>query len=447
MHQVDIIAGSQYVLETSVYLFAALITALFPTLYLLNYRRSKKSAAKKREDAISRGLTEPASLHPVIDPTRCIGTAACVPVCPEGHIIGIIEGRAELVSPTKCIGHGACEASCPVEAISLVFGSERRGVELPYVNERFETNVPGIYIAGELGGMGLIRNAITQGSSAVDYIKESLGGKRDNGVLDLVIVGAGPAGISASLEAIKHGLKFRTLEQDDVGGTVLSYPRQKLVMTQPMEIPLYGKVKFREILKEELIDLWTDVTRKSGLEVTTGEKVESIENDGKLFRVHASNVEYSCRRVLLTIGRRGTPRKLGVPGERSSKVAYKLLEPEQYKGKHVLVVGGGDSAIEAAVSLAEQKGTVVTLSYRKDVFSRLKEKNEQRIEEAMRTDRVHVLFESSVQEVRREDVKLEYDGQKYKLRNDYLFVFIGGEMPTEFLRQAGISIVKKFGER
>jgi thioredoxin reductase len=214
-----------------------------------------------------------------------------------------------------------------------------------------------------------------------------------------------------------------------------------------MEIPLYGKVKFREILKEELIDLWTDVTRKSGLEVTTGEKVESIENDGKLFRVHASNVEYSCRRVLLTIGRRGTPRKLGVPGERSSKVAYKLLEPEQYKGKHVLVVGGGDSAIEAAVSLAEQKGTVVTLSYRKDVFSRLKEKNEQRIEEAMRTDRVHVLFESSVQEVRREDVKLEYDGQKYKLRNDYLFVFIGGEMPTEFLRQAGISIVKKFGER
>ena len=352
-----------------------------------------------------------------------------------------------MVSPTKCIGHGACEASCPVEAISLVFGSERRGVELPYVNERFETNVPGIYIAGELGGMGLIRNAITQGSSAVDYIKESLGGKRDNGVLDLVIVGAGPAGISASLEAIKHGLKFRTLEQDDVGGTVLSYPRQKLVMTQPMEIPLYGKVKFREILKEELIDLWTDVTRKSGLEVTTGEKVESIENDGKLFRVHASNVEYSCRRVLLTIGRRGTPRKLGVPGERSSKVAYKLLEPEQYKGKHVLVVGGGDSAIEAAVSLAEQKGTVVTLSYRKDVFSRLKEKNEQRIEEAMRTDRVHVLFESSVQEVRREDVKLEYDGQKYKLRNDYLFVFIGGEMPTEFLRQAGISIVKKFGER
>ncbi|MFQ5603735.1 MAG: NAD(P)-binding domain-containing protein [bacterium] len=433
-------------LETLTYFFTTFLVVAIPSFYIYKHARHTRTAQKKLDDAIKRGLTEPVSLHPIIDPTRCISTAACVPKCPEGNILGIVNGRAELVTPSKCIGHGACEASCPVEAISLVFGTERRGVELPYVKETFETNVKGIYIAGELGGMGLIRNAVTQGQQAVQYIRETLSSSYPD-VFDIAVVGAGPAGLAATLQAQKEKLKTITLDQDDIGGTILSYPRQKLVMTQPMEIPLYGKVKFREILKEELLDLWYEIINNTGVEIRTKEKVDAIDRQNGFFKITSSKGEHIAQRVVLAIGRRGTPRKLGVPGEVSSKVAYRLLEPQQYVRKKVLVVGGGDSAVEAALSLAEQKGTVVTLSYRKNVFGRIKEKNEQRIEQAMKRDRVHVLFESSVKEIKREKVILTQKDQKYSLANDYVFIFIGGVMPTAFLQKAGISIQKKFGER
>lgn len=400
----------------------------------------------KLRESVDRGLTEPVSLHPIIDPTRCIGTAACVSACPEGEILGVLEGRAVLVSPTKCIGHGACEASCPVEAITLVFGTERRGVELPFLKENFETNVPGVYIAGELGGMGLIRNAITQGREAVQYIQQSLTGKKPD-VYDVAVIGAGPAGLAASLQAQKEKLSFITLDQDNVGGTILTYPRQKLVMTQPMEIPLYGKVKFREILKEELLGLWDEVIEKTGLEVHTQEKVDAIEKQNGHYRIVSQKEEYLAQKVLLAIGRRGTPRKLGVPGEISSKVAYRLLEPEQYRKKRVLIIGGGDSAVEAALVLSEQEGAQVTVSYRKNVFSRIKEKNDERIERAIQDGRVNVLWESSVSEIRREDVILSVKDKPERLPNDYVLIFIGGVLPAEFLKKIGISIQKKFGER
>lgn len=400
----------------------------------------------KLRESVDRGLTEPVSLHPIIDPTRCIGTAACVSACPEGEILGVLEGRAVLVSPTKCIGHGACEASCPVEAITLVFGTERRGVELPFLKENFETNVPGVYIAGELGGMGLIRNAITQGREAVQYIQQSLTGKKPD-VYDVAVIGAGPAGLAASLQAQKEKLSFITLDQDNVGGTILTYPRQKLVMTQPMEIPLYGKVKFREILKEELLGLWDEVIEKTGLEVHTQEKVDAIEKQNGHYRIVSQKEEYLAQKVLLAIGRRGTPRKLGVPGEISPKVAYRLLEPEQYRKKRVLIIGGGDSAVEAALVLSEQEGAQVTVSYRKNVFSRIKEKNDERIERAIQDGRVNVLWESSVSEIRREDVILSVKDKPERLPNDYVLIFIGGVLPAEFLKKIGISIQKKFGER
>ncbi|MFQ5677463.1 MAG: NAD(P)-binding domain-containing protein, partial [bacterium] len=359
---------------------------------------------------------------------------------------GVLHGRATLVSPTKCIGHGACEAACPVDAISLVFGTERRGVELPFVKETFETNVPGIFIAGELGGMGLIRNAVTQGKQAVDCIGQTLNGKPGD-VLDLAIIGAGPAGIAASLQAMEKKLSFVTLEQDTFGGTVLNYPRQKLVMTQPMEIPLYGKVSFREIIKEDLLALWRDIIQETGLEIRSKEKVESVEKPNGFFKVRSTKDEYLTKSVLLAIGRTGTPRKLGVPGENSSKVVYRLLEPEQYAHKKVLVVGGGDSAVEAALSLSEQKGTIVVLSYRRNVFGRIKEKNEQRIGEAVKNGRVHVLFESNVTEILQEKVYLKQKEKRISIANDFVFIFAGGVLPTQFLKDMGISIVKKFGER
>ncbi len=433
-------------IETITYGVTAAIVVLIPGLYIYKNTKQKQKAERRLHESVSKGLTEPLSLHPVIDPTKCIGTAACVPPCPEGEILGVLNGSATLVSPTKCIGHGACEAACPVEAISLVFGSERRGVELPFLKPNFETNVPGIFIAGELGGMGLIRNAVIQGCEALDYMSETIQTQNPD-VYDVAIIGAGPAGLSASLEAQKLGLRSVTLEQDDIGGTILSYPRQKLVMTQPMDIPLYGKVKVREIVKEDLLGLWHEVIRKTGLSIHTKERVESVQRSNGYFTITTTQNQWRAQRVLLAIGRRGTPRKLGVPGEKSSKVVYRLLEPAQYLKKKILVVGGGDSAIEAALALSEQRGTDVTLSYRKNVFSRIKEKNQQRIENAMRHDRVNVLLESNVLEIQRESVRLTRGDEQFELKNDYVFIFIGGVLPTAFLQNMGVSIVKKFGER
>ncbi|MDQ7051483.1 MAG: NAD(P)-binding domain-containing protein [candidate division KSB1 bacterium] len=432
-------------MEQLVYAATIVLSVSFPVIYIVQMRKREKRARARLEKTRKEGIPEPVTLHPKIDPYRCIAIGACVSACPEGEIIGIVNGRAMLVSPDKCIGHGACMSACPVDAISLVFGTEKRGVEIPHVKETFETNVPGLYIAGELGGMGLIRNAVTQGRQAMENIARSLQ-RRDPGVLDVLIVGAGPAGLSATLQAIKSGLRYVTIDQDDIGGAILTYPRQKLVMTQPMEIPLFGKYKRREIRKEELLELWHHIIQKNQVKINTFEKLMDIQRTNGAFTVKTSKGEYKAQRVLLAIGRRGTPRKLGVPGENSSKVAYKLIDPEQYRGKKVLVVGGGDSAIEAAVTLGEQAGTEVLLSYRKNVFSRIKPKNRERIEAAARAGRVTIFFESHVKEIRKQEVLIKQHGKLLQFANDYVLVFIGGEMPTKFLNKLGIQIEMKFGE-
>lgn len=432
-------------LEQFINVISITITVTIPVLYIWHHRKREKTARKKLEEAKSVGQ-EPVSLHPKLNPNRCIGMGACIRACPEGEILGIIHGRPELVSPSKCIGHGACQAACPTDAIDLVFGSERRGVDIPHVKQNFETNVPGIYIAGELGGMGLIRNAMTQGREAAQYITQSLQ-RHDPAIYDVAIIGAGPAGLAATLQAEKDKLRYITIEQEDIGGTILTYPRQKLVMTQPMVIPLYGKYKYREIRKEELLALWGDIVKRTGIGVNTHEKLERAERQNGHFLLHSSKGEYLARRILLAIGRRGTPRKLGVPGEHSSKVAYKLIEPGQYKNRSLLVVGGGDSAVEAALALSEQKGTEVTLSYRREAFSRIKTKNQERIDAAAQAGRVRLLFSSNLREIRPDSVLLEWKGKEQETVNDYVFIFAGGELPTKFLQQLGIQIEKKFGER
>ncbi len=422
------------------------VAIAIPLIYFLRYRRKVSAAEENIAHAFQAGLTEPVSLHPRVDPNRCIATGACIEACPEKGILGIVGGRAELVSPTRCIGHGACLSACPVEAISLVFGTERRGVEIPTVSETFETNVHGVFIAGELGGMGLIRNAITQGSEAVDYIAKSLGRGRHDDIHDLAIIGAGPAGLAATLQAKKLGLRSITLEQEeDIGGAVLSYPRQKLVMSHPMVIPLYGPYKRREFRKEELMDLWQSILAETGIKVNCREKVKAVERNNGHFVIRSSGGTYAASKVLLAIGRRGTPRRLGVKGERSTKVAYKLLDPEQYQNRKLLVVGGGDSAVEAALSLGEQEGTTVALSYRKAAFSRIKEKNGERIEAAIDSGWVTTYMESEVTEIGNDTVTLTQRGNPVVLPNDFVFVFIGGELPTGFLRQIGIEVETKFG--
>lgn len=427
-----------------IYGSALLLCVVAVVVYLYRQRKSSRIVEHKIEKAKEHGLFEPMSLHPVIDSSTCINCAACVSACPEKDILGIVNGRATTINASNCVGHGACFHACPVEAITLCIGTESRGVDLPHVNQSFESNIKGIFIAGELGGMGLIKNAVEQGRQAVENIIKTLPQAR-TADLDLIIVGAGPTGISASLCALEKGLKFECLEQDTLGGTVFTFPRSKIVMTAPMQLPLHGQVKLFETSKTELLSLWQEVLSKNEIEIKEQIKVEEIvEKDGFFEVITKKGRKYQTKKVLLAIGRRGTPRKLKVPGENMEKVAYRLLEPEHIENKQVMVVGGGDSAIESALLLAEQNDVV--LSYRGDAFKRLKPKNKERIDSAINLGLVKVLFETNVKEIQASKViLLGKDGEEMHLENDLIYIFAGGELPTAFLEKIGIKITRRHG--
>ncbi|MBI3478799.1 MAG: NAD(P)-binding domain-containing protein [Nitrosomonadales bacterium] len=412
-------------------------------IFIVKRHRLQKVAKATLHETVESGLTEPPTLHPVFDPNLCFGGGACYKACPE-KAIGIIDGKGVLISPAHCIGHGACAAACPVGAIKLVFGTETRGVDIPNVKPNFETNIPGIFIAGELGGMGLIRKAVEQGRQAMEAVVKR---GRSQTPQDVVIVGAGPAGISATLAAKQHNLRCVTLEQEDTfGGTTLHYPRGKIVMTAPMKLPIIGKINIREISKESLMQLWEVVVAKATLKINFGERMEKIERTGDSFTVVTNRTSYHTHSVLLSIGRRGTPRKLDVPGEDLKKVVYRLLDPEQYRGKHVVVVGGGDAALEAAVSIANEPGTTVTLSYRSNAFSRVKPKNRQLTEEARNSGKLSVLLESTVKEIRPTTILLDQKGTAIDIPNDAVIVCAGGILPTPLLKEIGIQVETHHGK-
>lgn len=410
------------------------------------YTSSRSSRNKKTlEKVTAEGLAEPASLHPYFDPQICVGCGACVSACPEGDVIGMIHGKADLIHPTKCIGHGACKKACPFDAITLVYGTSTRGVDIPMVKENFETNVPGIFIAGELGGMGLIRNAVEQGRQAMENIAKLSGIGKNAERNDVIIIGAGPAGFAASLCAHEKKLRYRTIEQDSLGGTVFKFPRGKLVMTAPVKLPIIGTVKFRETQKEKLLAFWQEVEKRTNIKIHYREKMEIITRDGDGFIVKTTKGEYKTRAVLLAIGRRGTPRKLGVPGEDQPKVVYSLIDPEQYRNQHVLVVGGGDAAMEAATSIAEEPGTKVILSYRSEAFSRAKEKNRKKVEMMRANGQLNVLLGSNVKDIKPDKVMIEQQGKMLEFSNQAVIICAGGILPTPFLKEIGIQVDTKHG--
>lgn len=429
----------------------SLIIYLLPVFLILTWyatrKRRHESESRAALDANRQaGLTEPASLHPVIDPLKCMGCGACVSACPEGNVLGLIDSKAHLVNATHCIGHGACQQACPFDAITLVFGTEKRGMDIPFVQANFETNMPGIFIAGELGGMGLIRNAVEQGRQALENICKFPGtGQQQGEWLDVLIVGAGPAGFAASLGAMEHKLSYVTVEQETLGGTVSHFPRGKLVMTAPVKLPLVGNVRFTETTKEQLISFWEKVERKTGVKINYQERLETITAEEGGYLVTTSKQSYRTRTVLLSIGRRGTPRKLDVPGEELSKVVYRLIDAEQYRGQRVLVVGGGDSALEAATSIAEQDGAEVALSYRSEAFSRAKEKNRQKVADAEAAGRLRVYFKSNVKSIEDKNVQLDTGDEVVSLPNDAVIISAGGVLPTAFLKKTGIEVETKYG--
>ncbi|NVK28072.1 MAG: NAD(P)-binding domain-containing protein [Flavobacteriia bacterium] len=431
-------------IELIIYLATALICVGVVMYYVRSHKRKSQVVAKKVEVAKATGKFEPVSLHPFIDTNLCIGSGACIRACPEEDILGIIDGVATVINASSCIGHGACFHACPVDAIDLRIGTEKRGVDLPHVKPTYETNVDGIYIAGELGGMGLIRNSVEQGVQAVENLAKTV--VEHSLPYDVAIIGAGPAGLGGSLAAKRAGLKFITLDQDSLGGTVYTFPRTKVVMTQPMDLPLYGKVKLTNTSKDELLELWTEVLEKNDISIRENTKVDSIKEIESGFELQlAGSDTVQAHRVLIAIGRRGTPRKLGVPGEDSQKVAYRLLEPEEISGEKIMVVGGGDSAVESALLLCDQNE--VTLSYRKENFSRIKPGNSKNLDAAMASGKLQVELSSNVTAIEKEAIKLQKgSGEVVDIPNDRIYIFIGGELPIPFLENCGIDVNKHFGK-
>jgi thioredoxin reductase len=209
-----------------------------------------------------------------------------------------------------------------------------------------------------------------------------------------------------------------------------------MVMTSPVTIPLYGRLKKSEIQKEELLAIWTGLVEKHKLNIHVGEKVEGLVKKDGYYSIQTSKKEVLTKTIVLCLGRRGTPRKLGIPGEDLLKVTYGLIDPDAYQGKNILVVGGGDSAIEAAAVLAPHNN--VTISYRNEQFFRIKKKNADKVEEAIKNKKIKFMFKSQVKEIREDSVTINHDGQKVSMENDFIFILAGGEPAFPLLRSIGV---------
>lgn len=386
--------------------------------------------------------------QPLINASLCVGCNSCVEVCPEAGTLELISGKAILAHPERCASHSKCAEVCPTQAITMATGGILQTIKVPYVKVDFETNIPGLFIAGELGGMGLIKTAINEGKLAIDHIlrrKSQLASRDDvpEDAFDVAIIGAGPAGLSASLAAQQHGLRYLTLEQGEIASTIRQYPRHKFLMAEPIDIPLFGSLYVADGTKEALLAVWETILKNTGVQVRTNERLDRVERNGAGFYVQSTKHRYYARYVILAIGRRGTPRRLTVPGEELSKVSYRLIEAESYDNSDILVVGGGDSALEAALALCTSGKNRVTLCHRGPDINRSRERNRERVRSAVSEGKLQLLLDTHLREITATEVVLDCQGTERELPNNYVFGLIGGESPEEFLRKTGIEIVER----
>ena len=416
--------------------------------------KKSKKAISTLEKNIRANLHEPATLHPEINDSLCAGCGACVKACPEGEILQLISHKAVLVYPTKCIGHGACEASCPFGAIDLVFGTKTRGMEIPRITTDFETNIPGLYIAGELGGMGLIRNAIKQGKFATYDAISKMGQNNQSTDTDIFIVGAGPAGFSSALAAKEKNQKYILIEQNSFGGTIFNFPRQKIVTSHPLEFPIVGNKKFKSniVLKEEILNVFSKIKNENNLVIHEKETFKNLKKlDNGTFEIETSKGKYTSKKVILGMGVRGSPRKLGIPNEDLAKVTYNLVDPEEYQNSSIAIVGGGNAGLEAAQYLSKphlkNKIHLVVRGGAKEAFSRSNEQNQNLVFELEKKKLITIHYDSAIKSIEQDHIILTTGNSELKLINHYIFIFAGADVPFKFLMSLGIIIDKAHGEK
>jgi thioredoxin reductase len=401
-----------------------------------------------RAPVVEKVVADPtAALHPLVRTDVCVGCGTCVAACPETGAIRLVDHRA-IVNLDNCTSQAKCVAACPVGAIVMTTGAAVQRLEVPQLDAHFQSSVPGIYVVGELGGRGLIKNAINEGQIAIEHVAELLppGRSRPDGdreAWDVIIVGSGPAGLSAGLAAHRLGLRYLILEQGTLAESIRKYPRQKLLLAEPVKTNLYGGLWVTDATKEQLLQVWEAMVARTGLRIHSNERVEAVGRDGAVYPVRTAAGDYRARRVVLAMGRRGTPRRLGVPGEELDKALYDIIEMEAFTGARMLVVGGGDSAVESALGLSNQPGTTVTLSHRGSDFARVKERNRVKLDAAVESGRVSLMLGSRVREIRPGAVAIEHENMPHILPNDYVVIRIGGEPPYPMLNDIGVKFVTK----
>lgn len=435
----DLLMNSELIISWGIGLFI-ILSFLIP---YINSIKAKEAKTKIRLEKTKSKRQDKALLqHPIINQSLCIGCGICVESCPEGDVLGLINGKATIIHGSHCIGHGKCAEECPIGAIEVGLGDISQREDIPQLSSNFESNINGIYIVGELSGLALIKNAISHGIDAMNHINKCIS-KKVKSIYDVVIVGTGPSGIASALRAQELGLNYLVIDQDTIGGTILHYPRRKLALVQHIKLPLYGKLNKGEYRKEELLNIWEEIIKSQNINLQSNCKLLKINKDKEVFKIETSNGFLAANKVVLALGRRGTPRKLNIQGEALSKVMYKLIDAETYKNRKILVVGGGDSAIEAGLGLAHQSGNMVTISYRKDNFFRLKARNEKNIEKAISDKLLKVIFNSSPIRINEKAVTLKLSDSNLEIENEFVFIFAGGELPFPLLNQIGIEFGKK----